>query len=223
MTHSKEARKIWLLCAAMLILFLAVLFSVKTLDVQPIGPEGSSIGLATVNAGVRDLFGVNMLWYELTDWLGIVSILVALGFALLALCQLIRRKSLWKVDRNLLVLGALYAAVMAVYVLFELLVINRRPILMEGELEASFPSSHTMLVICIMGSAIHQWTVRIKNRRLMSTAVLLSAAIIAVTVIGRMICGVHWFTDILAGVLISGALLAAYCAVCKSMKTDPLQ
>ncbi len=214
----KNAKKCWILSAGLLVLFLLVMLCVKTVDVQPIGPNGSVIGLAAINAGVRDLFGQNMVWYDITDLFGVLSILSALGFALLALCQLIKRRSLLKVDRDLILLGVFYAAVLVVYVFFEIFVINYRPILMDGQLEASFPSSHTMLVCCFLVAAIWQFANRISNHVLRCAAIWVSAAIIVVTVVGRLICGVHWFSDILAGLLASGALVAAYIAACKTLQ-----
>ena len=53
--------------------------------------------------------------YILTDWLGLVPIGIAFGFAILGLVQLIRRKSLLKVDRDILILGSFYIVVPAAY------------------------------------------------------------------------------------------------------------
>ena len=92
---------------------------VSTVDRQAIGPNGSVVGLASLNRWVHELTGVNLSLYTLTDWLGLIPIGIALGFAVLGFCQWIRRKSLAKVDRSILMLGGFYAAVVAVFVLFE--------------------------------------------------------------------------------------------------------
>lgn len=193
---------------------LAVLLIVliRFVDVRPIGPEGTSIGLSHLNQFVFDRFGVNMLWYEITDWLGIAAVLTAFVFAVTGLVQLIKRRSLLKVDREILALGGLYIVVIGLYILFEIAVVNYRPIIMPDNThpEASFPSSHTMLVCVIMGSAVMLIGKYIRGKALCSVLRMLCAVIIGVTVIGRLISGVHWFTDILGGILISAVLLALY-------------
>lgn len=149
-----------------------------------------------------------MLWYDITDWLGIAAILTALFFALAGLVQLIKRRSLLKVDREILALGGLYIIVIGLYVLFEKVIINYRPIIMPGSThpEASFPSSHTMLVCIIMGSA----AMLLGKYKLCTALRIMCLSVIAVTVIGRLIAGVHWFTDILGGILISITLLSVF-------------
>ena len=156
-----------------------------------------------------------MLWYKLTNYLGILSILVGVCFALLGLVQLIRRRSLLKVDREILILGGLYVVLALLYVLFEFVVISERPIIMPGDahVEASFPSSHTMLAFVILGSAMPLLSKYEKRKGLRTVLRILCAAIIAITVIGRLVSGVHWFTDILGGVLISAMLLNLYAAI----------
>ena len=188
---------------------------VRFVDVRPIGPEGTSIGLSYLNQFVFDRFGVNMLWYEITDWLGVAAVLTAFLFALTGMVQLIKRRSLLKVDRAILALGGLYIIVIGLYVLFEVLIVNYRPIIMPGGTgpEASFPSSHTMLVCVIMGSAMMLIDRYIGVKTLQSLLRIICAVIIGVTVIGRSIAGVHWFTDILGGILISASLLALFAEV----------
>ena len=197
------------LSAALLIIL------VRFVDVRPIGPEGTSIGLSYLNQFVFDRFGVNMLWYEITDWLGVAAVLTAFLFALTGMVQLIKRRSLLKVDRAILALGGLYIIVIGLYVLFEVLIVNYRPIIMPGGTgpEASFPSSHTMLVCVIMGSAMMLIDRYITGKTLLSLLRIICAVIIGVTVIGRSIAGVHWFTDILGGILISASLLALFAEV----------
>lgn len=193
--------------------FILWTIAVRFLDVQAIGPQGSTVGLATLNGLAREWFGNNLLLYIVTDWLGLVPIGVAFGFALLGLVQWIRRKSICKVDYSLFVLGGFYLVVIAVYVFFEMVVINYRPVLIEGYLETSYPSSTTMLVTCVMPTAIMQLRARIKNERL-SRCVTVGIVIFTIfMVVGRIISGVHWITDIIGGALISAGLVLIYHSV----------
>ena len=191
----------------LLLLFGVLIYAVRNVDVQPIGPKNSEIGFATLNKAVNDLFGTHSIWYNITDWLGVAAILIAFGFACLGLYQLISRKSLKKVDADLYLLGAFYAVIMGVYVFFEICIINYRPIILYKDLEASFPSSHTMIVLCIMSTAIFQFNRRIHNNIVKKAVNGASILLIAITIIGRLISGVHWFTDILGGLLIGTSLL----------------
>ena len=211
----KKIRNYFMVSAGLLLAFLVLLFFVLRVDVQEIGPKASQIGLADVNGWVFQKTGVNLLWYEITDWLGVVAILVAFSFGVLGLVQLIKRKSIRKVDADILLLGAFYFIIIAVYVFFEIFIVNYRPVLLGKELEASFPSSHTMIVFCIMLTAILQFQRRIKKPGLRKILQWLSGVIMIVTIVGRLISGVHWFTDILAGLLLGMALVMLYAALVK--------
>ena len=141
-----------------------------------------------------------------------VSVWLKAAFAVMGFVQLIKRKSLLKVDKEILALGILYIAIIGLYVLFEQVIVNYRPIIMPGctKPEASFPSSHTMLVYTIMGSTALILGKYVKNDKLCRAMQTVCVIIIAVTVIGRLISGVHWFTDILGALLISTTLLALF-------------
>ena len=179
-------------------------------DVRAIGPDGSSVGFSALNGFIHEKIGVNMYLYNITDWLGLVPIGVALGFAILGLIQLIKRKSLLRVDRSILALGVFYIIVVAVYLFFEIVVINYRPVLIEGYLEDSYPSSTTMLVTCVMPSAAMQAEERIKNKALRQGVIIIIIAFIAFMVVGRLLSGVHWITDIIGGALLSLGVVMAY-------------
>ena len=97
---------------------------VKFVDVKPIGPNGSKVGFATINGFFSGVIGKNLTLYVITDWLGLLPIATALCFAVLGLIQWIKRKSLFKVDRDLIALGVFYIVVIAVYILFEMMIIN---------------------------------------------------------------------------------------------------
>ena len=194
----------------MLSAFVLWTVAVQFIDVRAIGPNGSSVGFATVNGFVHKLTGVHMSLYNVTDWLGLVPIFVAMGFALFGFAQWIKRKHLSKVDDSIFVLGGFYIAVMAVYVLFEMITVNYRPVLINGILEKSYPSSTTLIVMCVMPTAIMQFNSRIKNTLLKKTMSFLITAFIVFMVIGRLVSGVHWFTDIIGGTLLSAGLVALY-------------
>ena len=179
-------------------------------DVKAIGPQGSSVGFATVNGFVHELTGVNWPLYTITDWLGLVPVGFGFGFAVLGLAQWIKRGHIKKVDGSILLLGGFYIAVLAMYILFEEVVVNHRPVLISGYLEASYPSSTTMLVMCVMPTAAMQFNRRIKSNALRRWVAAGIAAFVAFMVIGRLISGVHWFTDIVGGALLSAGLVMLY-------------
>ena len=214
----KKNKKRLVLGAGLVVVFVLWTVFVCFVDVRTIGPEGSSVGFATLNGFVHELTGVNWLLYTVTDWLGLVPIAVALGFAILGLVQLIKRKSLWKVDHSILALGVFYIVVMVAYVFFEVVVINYRPTLIDGYLEASYPSSTTMLVMCVMPTAAMQLNARIKNTVFRRCVIITIIVFIAFMVIGRLISGVHWITDIIGGALFSIGIVTTYFSICNSLK-----
>ena len=213
-------RKIlWLLPTALWAAFLLFTLLLTCVDVQSIGPQGSAVGFATVNGEVFQLLGVHLLWYHLTDWLGVAAIAIAFGFAVVGLYQWVKRKSLRKVDRYILALGGFYLLVIACYLFFEKVVINCRPILMDGNLEASYPSSHTMIVVSIMATASMVFRALCLQKKGWCLAVdIFAVVVIVVTVMGRLIAGVHWLTDIVGGLLLSAALVATYWVGCWGKK-----
>ena len=206
-------KKKFIVGAGFLAAFVLWTVLVRLVDVRAIGPNGSSVGCATLNGYVHKFTGVNFHLYTITDWLGLVPIGVAFGFAILGLVQWIKRKSLLKVDRSLLVLGGFYIVVLAAYIFFEIVVINYRPVLIDGYLEASYPSSTTMLVMCVMPAAMMQLRERIKNDVFRRCVMISIVTFIAFMVIGRLVSGVHWLSDIIGGALISAGLVMIYASV----------
>lgn len=204
-------RKKVLVTAVLFVLFAVFTAVVSLVDVRPIGPQGTSVGLSSLNGLVRDSIGANTAWYRVTNLLGIVAIVLALGFAASGGVQLIKRKSLIKVDCQILLLGIFYVIVAAFYVFFEIVIVNYRPVILDTDVEASYPSSHTVLIVCVMSTAIMELRRRLTDKKVMRVASeCLAGAVIAVTVVGRMLSGVHWFTDIVAGCILSAALVMLY-------------
>ena len=209
---NRENRKKLYAAAGLLTAFVLWTAAVCLVDVQPIGPEGSAVGFAALNGWFHRLTGVHLALYTATDLLSLIPAACVAAFGVLGLWQWVRRKSLRKVDRSILVLGGFYAAVLTAFVGFEKLALNFRPILIEGRLEASYPSSTTLLVLCVMPTAALQIKERVANAVYRRWAVGVIAAFSAFMVIARLISGVHWLTDIIGGGLLSAGLVLLYAA-----------
>ncbi len=202
------------LSALCLILFAVLIIALKTVDLGIAGESRTEVGFSSLNGAFFSLIGDRSdLWYTVSELLGYLAIATAGGFALLGLIQLIQRKSLAKVDKDIYLIAAVYAVLAAVYVIFEVLVINYRPYLIDGELEASFPSSHTMLALTILLTAAHQFLTRIKCSAARITTAALATLVALASVAARVLSGLHWLTDIVGGVLISLAIVFAYLGV----------
>lgn len=206
----KETIKHFAVAVLFLVSFIIWTILVRVIDVEAIGPQGSSVGFATVNGYFHELIGVNMNLYLITDWLSLIPACFIIAFGSLGLMQWIKRKNILNVDFDILILGAFYIIVMAIYLMFESMIINFRPVLINGILEASFPSSTTLLVLCVMPTAMIQLNNRIKYRKLKKCAKLLIIAFIVFMVTARLLSGVHWLSDIIGGIFLSTGLVSMY-------------
>ncbi len=204
-------------------LFILLIVLLKTVDVDAVGPAGTEVGLSHLNAGFHKLVGVHMFLYQVTNLLGFWAILCGLVFGGIGAIQLGQRRSLAKVDIKLRALGVLYIVTGLLYLLFEKVVINCRPVLMEGETvpEASFPSSHTVLAVVIFGSIAMIVQDYLDEKRLVTLLQNICLVLLIVAVLGRLFSGVHWFTDILGGLFLSFALLQAFSGALDKLKTRP--
>ena len=207
---NRSKRKGFIRSGILLLAFVLWTILIQTVDVQPVGVNGTNVGFAAVNTWFHRLTGVHMSVYTVTDWLGLVPIAVCIGFGVLGLMQWIRRKSICKVDRDILLLGGYYILVILGYLIFEMIPINYRPILIGGAMEASYPSSTTLLVLSVMPTLLFQINRRSKSqaiRRITAAFVVLFSLFM---VIGRLVAGVHWLTDIVGSVLLSAGLYCLY-------------
>ena len=191
-------------------LFIVWTFLITTVDVKSVGVNGTDIGFATINTWFHNLIGVNMTLYTITDWLGLVPVFICMIFGVVGLIQLIKRKSLLKVDFDIVVLGVYYVFVVFAYLLFEMLPINYRPILINGFMEASYPSSTTLLVLSVMPTLVFQVQRRTKNEKIKLIINIVTVVFSLFMVIGRLVSGVHWVTDIIGSCLLSAGLFYIY-------------
>ena len=207
----KEIRRKELLAGIVLLAAFALwTVLIRHIDLQNAGPNGTKIGFAAVNVWFHRLTGAHMLIYTITDWLGLVPIIVCMCFGVMGLVQLVKRRSLLTVDPDILLLGAYYAVVILGYLLFEMFPINYRPILIDGNLEASYPSSTTLLVLTVMPALKYQSDRRIANPVTRKAITVFVIVFVVFMVIGRFISGVHWATDIIGSVFLSYGLYMIY-------------
>ena len=183
---------------------------IRTIDVQRAGPQETEIGFTAFNVWFHEKTGVHMLIYTITDWLGLVPVIICMCFGVLGLVQLIKRRSLLRVDADILLLGVYYGMVILGYLLFEMMPVNYRPILIEGNLEASYPSSTTLLVLSVMPTLKYQIDRRVGSAIFRKVITIFVVMFSAFMVIGRLISGVHWATDIIGSVLLSSGLFMIY-------------
>lgn len=202
---------------ALLAAFVLWTALVQLVDVQPVGQNGTFVGLAAFNVWFHGLTGVHMVLYAITDWLGLVPVAVCLGFGAMGATQLVRRRSLFVVDPDLLLLGVYYVLIAAAYLAFEAFPINYRPIPIDGVMEASYPSSTTLLVLGVMPTLAYQIARRAKSIQAKAAVAAFAAAFSALMVAGRLVSGVHWATDIVGSILLAAGLFAMYrCAVARA-------
>ena len=195
-----------------LLLFLIWTGMVCLYDVRPIGPEGSSVGFSHLNSFVQEKIGVHLIWYKITNVLGWVIILSGSSFAVLGAWQLITRKSLWKVDKEILIFGIVDILLGVLYVLFEKIVFNMRPVILDAEegLEASYPSSHTLLSLAVLGCMMILLPRYIHASQLLTGLEIVCVLLCGITIVGRILSGAHWASDIVGSLLLSLAIILFY-------------
>ena len=214
-------KSVWFTMAGVFfLLFILEIILLKTVNVAPVGPQGTEVGFSAINAAFQNAHTFHKGFYTVSKLLGVVTIATAVAFAGIGVYQLIKRKSLLKVDLEIRILAILYLVVAFSYLFFEKVVINYRPMIMpDGDgPEASFPSTHTFLVCTIMGSAIFVLAKLIKNEMICRIIQVLCGVIILVMIPSRLLSGVHWLTDIIGGILFSGALVFAYAGLVADSK-----
>lgn len=195
------------------VVFIIWTVLVQIIDVRPVGVNGTDIGFSTVNTYFFALTGVNMKLYNITDWLGLVPLLVCVFFGVIGFAQIIKRKSLFKVDVDIIILGIYYVIVIMCYLIFETIPINYRPVLINGFMEVSYPSSTTLLVSGVMPTLVFQVNRRLKQSKVKKIINIITVLFSVFMVTGRLVSGVHWFTDIIGSMLLSAGLFLVYKSV----------
>lgn len=199
------------------IISVVYVYIVKVYDVKAIGPNNSSVGFSSLNKWFNNLTGYHEDIYKITELFGLAILAIVGIYALIGLIELIKRKSIFKVDREIICLGFLYVLMFTMYIAFEKVIINYRPVLIDNELEASFPSSHTVLAICTCISSLIA-SKKYLNNKLYGICEFFTVSFLTIVFIGRTISGVHWLSDIIGGVIISSTFLMYFYTLLKYKK-----
>ena len=219
----KRIQKGYMVGCALLIVFVLFTILVKvagvgTARVKVVAADGTvapgqeeiSVGLSGLNIAASDALGYSGTWYKLSKYLGYVCIAAGGALCLWAVWQAVSRRGIRHIDRDLSCFCLLIIAMMFFYLLFEVLKLNWRPVILDEGLEASYPSTHTLLAICAAGGAAILLS-RLKIRRTLRVLGIAALCFVAfLTVLCRLLSGVHWVTDVLGGVILGAALLQMY-------------
>lgn len=215
---NKVSKKFLFLSVFLFAIFAVYTVLIKTIDVG-IAENTAEIGFSSVNFAVADVFTFNEFWYTLSEYLGYISLGVCVAFALVGLFQLIKVKSIKSVNKDIWVLAGFYVVVIGFYALFEVLEVNYRPVILDEGLEASYPSSHTVLAVCVLASAVIEFEKYFLQKKVLKNVLQASCIVLAaLTVVARMLSGVHWITDIVGGLLLSAALVSGFAAAYKTVE-----
>ena len=209
-TMRKSGKNLLFAGSIFIVAFITWTILIQKVDVKMLGVNGTNIGFATINYWFHQLTGVNMTLYIITDWLGLIPIFICMIFGVMGIIQLIQRRRVFKVDYDIILLGIYYVLVVLGYLIFEMIPINYRPILIEGFLEASYPSSTTLLVLCVMPTLVEQVERRFENTMVKRLVKALVICFSVFMVVGRLISGVHWLTDIVGSIMLSVGLFCIY-------------
>ena len=206
----KNGKRLLFLGSIFIGVFIIWTVLIQMIDVQPLGVNGTNIGFSKINCWFHQFTGVHMEIYYITDWLGLVPVFICMIFGGIGFVQLMKRRSLLKVDFDIVFLGIYYVIVIFCYLIFEMIPINYRPILIGELMEVSYPSSTTLLVLCVMPTLIEQVDRRLESvifKKIIKAFVICFSALM---VFGRLISGVHWLTDIVGSIMLSLGLFCIY-------------
>lgn len=206
----KTSIKFFIASSFLFVLFVVFTVLIKTVNTEAIGPNNSVVGFAALNQAVFEGLGQNSIWDVISDAFMIAALLIAACFAVIGFVQILKRKKLLLVDKEILALGILYVLIATFFVIFEFAAINFRPILQDGLLEASYPSTHALIVGCVFGSVMILADYITKNKYLKIGTYAFSSVVIALTIVARLLSGMHWLTDVVAAVILTSALLVLF-------------
>ncbi len=150
----------------------------------------------------------NESWDGFSDVILYISILFILGLIIYGIYQLYKRKSLFKVDKDIILTGFGFVFIIIIWFIFDKFIdINYRPIAVNGSAQTSFPSTHVMLA-CFSLLATTRIILKRNTNELKYNIITYGGVSILVILcsLGRILSKMHWTTDVLGAIFISLAI-----------------
>lgn len=203
------------------LLFLFILLLILLMTVDRANNIYKQIGLFSFNK----LFLVdysNEAWDEFSDVILYISLLFILGLAIYGFYQLSKKRSLFKVDKDIIFIGCGLAILAFVWLVFDKLIdVNYRPIAISGTAQTSFPSTHTMIAAFVLLAATRAILKRNGNEiKYQLLAYSGSSILILLCSLGRILSKMHWATDVLGGLFIGVGLFFILVGLDKAFEKD---
>ena len=208
-----------LIPAIFLVAFVVFTILVKTVDVDYLALGNYKIGFKSFNyetqSKILDMARQSPM-KKLSDVLLYVSIGSCLIYVVIGIYQLIKTKSLFKVNYRLYMLALTYVSIAVIYFIFEILKINYSPDLTNG-LKASYPSSHVFIgatLICVnIYAAMEMLNMNEENKWLRTVGYIAGLVICVALIVSRTLSAKHWATDIIASVILTGFIVSLFIAL----------
>lgn len=209
-----------IISCASLLLFLLFLIMLYTVDVKNIGAGVTKVGLCFINNHSFMASNASM-WDKISDVCMYLGIGVIGALFILGVVQLIQRKNILKVDKEILVFGCLVVLMIIIWLFFDkVLIVNNRPILVDGKVECSFPSTHIMITSFALLSGSYYLFKKINKKHLTIIMYVASAIIVTICFLGRVLSGMHFLTDAVCGLLMGLFLFFSLLAILQFIIKD---
>ncbi|MBR0431578.1 phosphatase PAP2 family protein [Candidatus Saccharibacteria bacterium] len=219
----KSYKKYFILAGVFAVISIIFTVLVTLIDVKLVGAGHTAVGFSAINDVIFRWLGTSTFWDKFSDYCLLFSIFIMLCFAAFGLFQWIKRKNLKKVDIDIFLLGGTYMLLFALYFIFDHIVINYRPVLEEGQLINSFPSSHIMCIIGVIATTIFELPRYIKSKTARVILTILLIIFMGVSAFARVASGMHWFTDVLAAIFFGLTIAFAFMGAQKYLTAKPAQ
>lgn len=174
---------------------------VSFVDVKIYNVTNTEIGLYSLNK----IFLVNSINSNyiniISNGIFLICLLVIILMLLLITFEYFKTK---KINKNNLNFIIHFLIMVLIWIIFDkILIINYRPILINGNIEGSYPSTHVMVSTFVLLFLSDKLKKIFKNDKIFY---IISIGLIIIQSISRILLTMHWFTDIIGGLLI-GCLL----------------
>ena len=188
------------------ILLVTLIIALLYIDV---GYVNGNVGLFVIN-NFFATYKINSSWDIFTTVILDITFVFIFTLVGIGIFQAIKRRSILKIDRNVVVTEILVVLMLLFSLFFSnVIFINNSPVLQNGVEVSSFPSNHIVIVTFVfltLATLVKDYfeIVKIGKINIICKFVSFGIAIImiALMVVGKTLSGRIWFTDAISGLLL---------------------